>query len=262
MKALRFYKYHGTGNDFVVFDGRHNEVHQLLTRERIAAICHRRFGVGADGIMILENHPSADFSMVYYNADGRPSSMCGNGGRCLVAFAEKMGVFQNQCTFMATDGLHEAVISDGWVELKMNDVSNLEYTGLDCILDTGSPHYITSCDRLDDLDIIPTAHAIRYNDRFETDGININFVEKIDKGIRIRTYERGVEGETWACGTGATAAAIAYADQNGHEGHQEISIKVEGGQLSVKLNKLDGHFKDIWLCGPAAFVFEGTFNVE
>jgi len=258
---LHFYKYHGTGNDFVIFDGRDQDVHSLLTQDIIATICHRRFGVGADGIMILENHHVEDFNMVYYNADGRPSSMCGNGGRCLVAFAEKMEVFRDECSFMASDGLHKATIKDGWVELKMIDVDNLEYDGLDCILDTGSPHYITACEVLDNLEITPAAHAIRYNERFKQEGINVNFLQQMKEGIRIRTYERGVEDETWACGTGATAAAIAFAHQNNLLGVQEIPVKVEGGNLSVKLERVEDSFKNVWLCGPAAFVFEGSIEV-
>ena len=235
------------------------DVHSLLTQEVIAAICHRRFGVGADGIMILEDHPTSDFNMIYYNADGRPSSMCGNGGRCLVAFAERMGVFKDRCTFMAADGLHEAIIKDNWIELKMIDVADVEHSGNDCILDTGSPHYITACPTLDTLDIMPTAHAIRYNDRFAEEGINVNFLQEIDGGIRIRTYERGVEDETWACGTGAAAAAIAYANQNNLSGSIEIPVKVQGGQLSVKLRKSENGYEDVWLCGPAAFVFAGSW---
>jgi len=261
LNTLHFYKYHGTGNDFVIFDGRSNDVHSQLTQEVIAAICHRRFGVGADGIMILENHSTADFNMIYYNADGRPSSMCGNGGRCLVAFAQRMGVFKDRCTFMASDGLHEATIKYNWVELKMIDVEDIEREGDDHILDTGSPHYITQCESLDDLEITSAAHAIRYNDRFTEDGINVNFLEKLGKGIRIRTYERGVEDETWACGTGATAAAIAYADQHSLEGAIEIPVKVEGGQLSVKFRKTENRYEDVWLCGPAAFVFEGEWKL-
>lgn len=261
MSQLHFYKYHGTGNDFVIFDGRTIDVHALMTQEVIEGICHRRFGIGADGLMILENHPKADFNMVYYNADGRPSSMCGNGGRCLVAFAKKMGVIEDQCTFMATDGLHEATIKDNWIELKMIDVHQLEYDGESCILDTGSPHYIKACSNLDDLDIVPTAHAIRYNDRFSNEGININFLQETDKGIRIRTYERGVEDETLACGTGATAAAIAYVDRYDLKGQQEVDIQVEGGQLSVKVNRVGDGYEDVWLCGPAAFVFEGEVEI-
>lgn len=261
MSKLHFYKYHGTGNDFIIFDGRTGDIHSQMTQQVIESICHRRFGIGADGIMILEDHPTADFNMVYYNADGKPSSMCGNGGRCLVAFAERMGVFQDRCTFMATDGLHEATIKDGWVELKMIDVDQLEHHGDDAILDTGSPHYITSCPNLDQLDIIPAAHAIRYNDRFTKEGINVNFLQTTDSGIRIRTYERGVEGETWACGTGATAAAIAYVHQHDLNGHQEVAIKVEGGHLSVKVNRQGEGYKDVWLCGPAQFVFEGEVGV-
>lgn len=259
---IPFFKYHGTGNDFVIFDGRDTPLITMLDEESIAAICHRRFGIGADGVMILQDHPSEDFNMVYFNSDGKPSSMCGNGGRCLVSFAHRMGLFKDRCTFMAIDGLHEATIKGDQVELKMNDVTELEKDNGNTILNTGSPHYVKHCSDLDALSITEAAHAIRYNERFAQEGINVNFIQPVEEGIRIRTYERGVEDETWACGTGATAAAIAFVEGTNTLGNHEIQVKVEGGSLVVKLNKTATGYNNVWLCGPAQFVFSGVVDLE
>jgi len=257
MPKFTFYKYQGAGNDFVVFDSRDSNILDHLNEQSIAYLCDRRFGVGGDGLMVLKHHPDYDFEMIYYNSDGRPSSMCGNGGRCLVAFAKRQGVIDSACSFIAIDGPHDAKIVDGVIELQMKDVDQVEYLGEDYILDTGSPHFIRRVSGLESLDIIPEAHKIRYNDRFTKDGINVNFCHFNDIGLDIRTYERGVENETLACGTGATAAAIAYADAKDMIGANVIPVNAVGGDLYVRLTKSAAGYTDVWLCGPGDFVFEG-----
>lgn len=263
---MKFSKYHGAGNDFVLIDQRHDHwVHRADTAQ-IARLCHRRFGIGADGLILLQNRAGYDFEMIYFNADGREGSMCGNGGRCIVAFAHQLGLVEKTARFWATDGEHEARISpkqdkERWVELKMNDVQQVEVLEPSVlVLNTGSPHYISFVPSVKNLDVVSQGREIRYSDRFRADGINVNFVSETLAGLDIRTYERGVEDETLACGTGVTAAAIAAClRQKRQPGPAEIPVRALGGDLSVRLQvNADGSFSDIWLCGPAAPVFEGT----
>ena len=255
-----FYKYQGTGNDFIIFDNRQHEL-DFLTKNQIKSLCDRRFGIGADGLMLLENHPDFDFKMVYYNADGGESSMCGNGGRCLVQFAKDMGISSSHYHFLAVDGPHEAEIdSKGLIRLKMQDVNAIASDGADKVLDTGSPHYIRFMDDLNHLDVFTEGRKIRYNNQYSEKGINVNFVSRDNDGIRVRTYERGVENETLSCGTGVTASAIAAS--NGI-GQQHVFINVEGGKLEVAFNRIDEqHCNDIWLIGPATFVFSGKISLS
>ena len=258
MMKLEFYKYQGTGNDFVVLDNRDGGYDALQT-DQIARICDRKFGIGADGWMKLELADGYDFRMVYYNADGQEGSMCGNGGRCLVQFAHDRGIVSDHYRFIAVDGEHEARIKDGLIHLKMQDVHEVERKGNVSILNTGSPHYISFVADVKGMDVFGEGRAIRYSDTFREKGINVNFVCSTPDGIRVRTYERGVEGETLSCGTGVTAAAIAHSKV---DGNQTVSIMVEGGQLSVSFHRInDQHFEDIWLIGPAAFVFSGEINI-
>jgi len=213
--------------------------------------------------MILQNHDEVDFEMIYVNSDGRPSSMCGNGGRCLVLFAQHRGIIQNECTFLAVDGLHHGRInSDGTIELEMNDVDHIEHLDSNCILDTGSPHYIRFLDDIQSLDLIKEAHSIRYNNRFKKEGINVNFVSATKHLLNVRTYERGVEDETYSCGTGVTAVAIAYADRKELEGEIELPIVTKGGNLIVKMTKTSEGYNNIWLCGPAECIFEGNVSIK
>jgi diaminopimelate epimerase len=254
-----FYKYQGTGNDFILFDNRQHEL-DFLTKNQIKSLCDRRFGIGADGLMLLENHPDFDFKMVYYNADGGESSMCGNGGRCLVQFAKDMGISRSHYHFLAVDGPHDAEIdSKGLVRLKMHDVNDIATDGADSVLDTGSPHYIRFMDDLEQLDVFTEGRKIRYNSQYSEKGINVNFVSRENDGIRVRTYERGVEDETLSCGTGVTASAIAASIGMGQ---QHVFINVEGGKLEVAFNRLDEqHCNEIWLIGPATFVFSGKITL-
>lgn len=259
LQELRFYKYQGAGNDFIMVDNR-ELTYQHNNPEKLAHLCNRRFGVGGDGIMFLEPADGFDFKMVYYNADGNPSSMCGNGGRCIVAFAKFLGVIDTETTFIAVDGPHYAKISDSgdWVSLQMIDVLKIERDGNDFVLDTGSPHYVKFDKNVADKDVFNEGKAIRYNHTYKEKGININFVEAQTDHLFVRTYERGVEDETFACGTGVTAVALANAYANGNTGTIETPIKVLGGNLNIRFNYDGKAFTQIFLEGPAKQSFKGS----
>ena len=255
---LEFFKYHGTGNDFVILDNYHFQVPALSVKQ-IKLICNRHFGIGGDGLMLLGKKEGYDFEMIYYNADGNESTMCGNGGRCLVKFAHHSGIHKTVYKFIATDGEHEAEIdSDGTVSLKMQDVNKVEYHIHHAIINTGSPHFVKFSENVEDIDVVETGHEIRHSHTFEEEGINVNFVETINEDtIFVRTYERGVENETLSCGTGVTAAALLSA--HNQNGFNTVHVKTPGGRLSVEFDKVDDqHFENIWLCGPAEFVFNGV----
>lgn len=257
---IDFYKYQGTGNDFIILDNRLGNYTQL-TNVEIAFLCDRRFGIGADGLMLLQLKEGYDFEMIYYNADGAEGSMCGNGGRCLTAFARQMNIIDKTARFLATDGFHEAVITENdWVELKMKDVNEIEKTADYAILNTGSPHYIKWDNNVETTDVFSTGKLIRNSTPFLTNGINVNFVQVHSTHLNVRTYERGVEAETLSCGTGVTAAAIASS--NKESGQQEKRVVTPGGELKVKFFKIsDTSFANIWLCGPAKFVFSGIIEL-
>jgi diaminopimelate epimerase len=258
---IEFFKYQGTGNDFVILDNRTNKYNDL-TAKQVKHICHRRFGIGADGLMLLSNRDSYDFEMVYFNADGNESSMCGNGGRCLVKFASHQGMHKSTYRFIAIDGPHEAEIDmHGIVRLKMQDVAAVEQHASYALLNTGSPHFVKFASNVEDIDVVQTGREIRYSKQFEKDGINVNFVETIDEdSIFVRTYERGVEDETMSCGTGVTAAALLNAHND--RGFNRVEVKTPGGNLSVEFNKIDDdHFENIWLCGPAELVYKGEIEI-
>jgi len=252
-----FYKYQGTGNDFVMIDNRQQTFNKKDTKH-IAFLCDRRFGIGADGLILLENHDTLDFKMVYYNADGNESTMCGNGGRCLVAFAKHLGVIDKKAVFEAIDGLHHAEINDYIVKLQMLDVDIVEKYENHVFLNTGSPHHVQFENDIDNFDIKTKGSIIRYGSPYNEEGTNVNFVKKVSESeFRVRTYERGVENETLSCGTGVTAVAIAM--HNIKETHENIiTLHVEGGELQVSFNVEDGTYKDVWLIGAAKFVFKGV----
>ena len=265
---LEFYKYQGTGNDFVMIDNR-SDFFPKQNTQLIAHLCDRRFGIGGDGLILLENDTIAsnfeaatDFKMVYYNSDGNQSSMCGNGGRCLVAFAKKLQLIENKTTFMATDGLHHATIgADGLVALQMIDVSEVKVSSDHVFLNTGSPHHVQLVDDLENYNIKENGSAIRYGDLYGKAGSNVNFVKQIDDTtFSLRTYERGVEDETLSCGTGATAVAIAM-NVLGKTDASSIDLNVEGGKLVVSFEKKEGQFTNVFLKGPAEFVFKGTIEI-
>ena len=256
---LTFFKYQGTGNDFVIMDNRNGEVD--LSVEQVKHLCDRKFGIGADGLMLLNANANYDFEMVYYNADGNEGSMCGNGGRCLVQFAFDRGIVCDKYKFIATDGAHEALFSEGWVNLKMKDVTEITKHMGHYILNTGSPHYVKPTNDVKELNVYEEGRSIRYSDEFKEEGINVNFVERLDEDrIVVRTYERGVENETLSCGTGVTASALLFA-QDGL-GFNRINVTTLGGDLAVEFEKIsESVFEDIWLCGPATFVFKGTIVI-
>ena len=259
--TLSFAKYHGTGNDFILVDNRSGVV--ALTEAQVSALCHRHFGIGADGLILLESAPDADFRMVYYNSDGRPSSMCGNGGRCLVAFAKSLGLVENgTVSFVAVDGSHTATIDEaGFVSLGMKDVETVEYLDGYAVLDTGSPHFVQWVENVAERDVRNEGRSIRHWEEFEPGGINVNFVEPGEDGLIVRTYERGVEDETMSCGTGVCAAAIA---STGEElGTFAIPVRTPGGELQVAFVKdTPTSAREVVLTGPAVFTFSGVVSIE
>ena len=262
---IPFFKYQGTGNDFVMVDQREKKYIHKKDTSLINKICDRRFGIGADGLILLENYKGYDFRMVYFNADGRESSMCGNGGRCIVAFANHLGIVKSKCHFLAIDGPHEALIKkDNWIELKMSDVKDIEIGEYYFLMNTGSPHYVVFVEDIDDINVFENGRAIRYSSRFKKEGVNVNFVERTKDNIIVTTYERGVEDETLSCGTGVTAAAIANFLKNpNRRKKQNTPIKSKGGNLAVRfeLNR-EKEASNIWLCGKAERVFNGKWLTD
>jgi diaminopimelate epimerase len=256
---MTFYKYHGTGNDFILIDNRELSVN--LSRTQVAHLCHRRFGVGADGLMLLENAAGFDFRMVYYNSDGGESTMCGNGGRCITAFAKHLGIIASIADFVAIDGPHTAKINDnGIISLHMKNVEEMSIYDDHIILNTGSPHYVLWVKDVQATDVFTEGKSIRNMSRFQPDGINVNFVQATEGGLSVRTYERGVEDETLSCGTGVTAAAIAATGLA--TGAFTTSIETPGGHLDVSfIKKTATTATDVILTGPAVFVYKGEVDV-
>jgi diaminopimelate epimerase len=256
---LHFYKYQGCGNDFIILDNRGKEI--KLSTQQINKLCNRHFGIGADGLMLLENEKDFDFKMVYYNSDGNESSMCGNGGRCITAFAKQLNIIKDSARFMAIDGEHESHIDDAIISLKMNDVSLIEKQEDYFYLNTGSPHVVKWVKDIHTYNVFEEGKKVRYSEPFNSrGGTNVNFVELKDDKLFIRTYERGVEDETLACGTGVTAAALVEALVNTTNYTNFCDVITLGGNLTVTYQKQDdGSFTNIWLKGPAAFIFEGDY---
>jgi diaminopimelate epimerase len=258
---VNFKKYQGTGNDFIMIDNR-SLFFKRENQELVEKLCHRRFGIGADGLILLQNKHGYDFEMVYFNSDGRESSMCGNGGRCIIQFAKEIGVIQNQCKFWAIDGEHFGSIDvQGVVTIKMNDVSVVEQNENTFVLNTGSPHFVQFKNNIKQIDVLNEARNIRYGERFAKEGINVNFVETIGKNaIKIRTYERGVEDETLSCGTGVVAASISNYLFTGTN-QNKIEVQAEGGKLQVEFEYDGKVFSNIKLIGAAEKVFEGCVSI-
>jgi len=259
---LHFSKYQGTGNDFVMIDNRDLSFPKENTK-LVAFLCDRRFGIGGDGLILIENDVETDFKMVYYNSDGNESTMCGNGGRCLVAFAKQLHMISDSCTFVAVDGLHYAKINDDIISLQMIDVNEISLNENDTFLNTGSPHHVQMVDDVKNVDVYNKGKEIRYSEIYAPGGTNVNFVEKIsDDYFKVRTYERGVEDETLSCGTGATAVAIAMFE-NKITNNKSIQIEVPGGLLNVSFDKNEsGFFENVILSGPAKKVFESAIIVD
>lgn len=255
-----FYKYQGTGNDFVMVDNRDNYFPKNDTK-LVEFLCDRRFGIGGDGLILLENASTADFRMVYYNSDGNESTMCGNGGRCIIAFAKQLGIIEDEAEFIAVDGPHHAIIdTDGTVSLHMKDVHTVTVYADYVFLDTGSPHHVEIVEGLEEFDVKSIGAQIRYSGMYGDKGSNVNFVSQLDADkFAVRTYERGVEDETLSCGTGVTAVAIAMKMLKKTDA-DSISLQTPGGELNVSFKQDGKQFTDIYLTGPAQFVFKGELE--
>ncbi|BDD07926.1 diaminopimelate epimerase [Fulvitalea axinellae] len=253
MRKLVFYKYQGTGNDFVMIDNREGLFSHDVAQVR--RLCDRKFGIGADGLILIENKTGYDFEMVYFNADGT-QSLCGNGSRCAVRFAEQLGIVKDSTSFLTIDGKLEAAITPETVRLHMPDVKSIDTVRDDWFVDTGSPHYVTFRPNAEEVDVYEEGKTIRYGEPFGQKGTNVNFVEiQGENRIFVRTYERGVENETLSCGTGVTACAIALTKQ---QGQSPVSVKTLGGELTVSYESDgQGGFRNVYLEGPAKLVFKG-----
>ena len=257
--TFSFTKYQGTGNDFIMVDCISIKDFKL-DNEQIADLCDRRFGIGADGIILISEHPTLDFKMTYYNSDGT-QSFCGNGARCAVHFAKSLGLFKNKAIFEAIDGLHVASIKNDQVSIKMNKVETYQKDNTAFIINTGSPHYVKFTADVDEENIVEYGKEIRYSAKYKKEGINVNLVEVLaNNHVEMLTYERGVEDETHSCGTGATAVAIAYALVLDIDSI-DLKITVKGGELNVKAERYLETFDDIYLNGPATKVFEGEITI-
>jgi diaminopimelate epimerase len=259
---LPFSKYHGTGNDFIIIDNRNLQWNPK--QEEITFVCDRHFGIGADGLMLLTETPGFDFYMTYYNSDGLESTMCGNGGRCMIIFANSLGLTGTEAHFKAIDGEHQGRIIAGktgeLVSLKMKDVTVAEITPDNVFMNTGSPHFVVFGRSIESLDLVAEGRTIRYNDRFKEEGTNVDFVEEKDDHLFVRSYERGVEDETLSCGTGVTASVLAYAIKYPSQKNNQ-DVRTRGGHLNVSFKPNGNSFTDIWLTGPATFVFKGEINL-
>lgn len=257
---LQFYKYQGAGNDFVMIDNRDGKF-DAKNEQLIESLCHRRFGIGADGLILLENTQGYDFRMVYFNLDGKEATMCGNGGRCIVAFAKELGIIGNETNFIASDGPHHAIIGDdGLVDLHMIDVPVVESLIDGYFLNTGVPHLVHFVNELKIIDVNIEGRQLRYDARFQPAGTNVNFVKANGDHLTVYTYERGVEAETLACGTGIVASSLSAAVKFGKESGS-FTVSAKGGELSVRYATAEKGFENIWLKGPATKVYDGMILI-
>lgn len=260
MTSQGFNKYQGAGNDFIIIDNRDGK---FISNDHrfISKLCDRRFGIGADGLILVAKHPNLDYEMKYFNADGKIGTMCGNGGRCVSAFAYRHGIAGREQKFLASDGIHASTVNDGSISLKMSDIHDFKIVNDGFFIDTGSPHYVVFKDQIDDLDVFNEGKRLRWSKEFAPGGTNVDFVQVCKDELYVRTFERGVEDETYACGTGVTASAI-IATISRHFGSTPVPIRTRGGDMSVDfMVQGEREITDIWLTGPAEFVFEGTINV-
>lgn len=255
---LSFYKYQGTGNDFIIVDDRQKKLGSY-SQEFVQRLCNRRLGIGADGFMVLRDHAAYDFEMVYHNADGS-QSLCGNGSRCAVHLAQQLSMINEEAYFLTTDGAHRAYIVGDIIHVKMHDVTEIKNLSEGYLLNTGSPHYVTWAENLANLDVNAQGKKIRNSALFQKEGVNVNFARREANGkLALRTYERGVEAETLSCGTGATATALVASLMGSKS---PIDISTLGGDLQVRFNsKSSQHFQDIYLVGPAQQVYQGTIDI-
>ena len=257
---FKFQKYHGTGNDFILINDK-SEKFPVDNSDRIRSLCDRKFGIGADGLIIIRNHDKFDFEMFYFNSDGKQGSLCGNGSRCALAFGVKNGLIKNKVVFKAIDGVHKAEAdSNNIFSLSIKNINTIEYDKNALFLDTGSPHYVELVESLDDIDVRAKGSLIRNSDRYKKEGVNVNFIKIIGPDhIKIRTYERGVEDETLSCGTGAVASSIALHFLQLTK-LNKLKVETSGGILEVEFKFTSGIYKDIYLKGPAEKVFSGKIK--
>ncbi len=253
---LQFVKYQGTGNDFILVDNRDEGFPKESSI--IQKLCDRKFGIGSDGLILIETHLDLDYRMVFFNPDGS-KSLCGNGSRCGFAFAQTLGMVSEEATFETTDGIHRARQDGDLVSFSLADVAAVERIGDDFYVDTGSPHYIRLVKDLDQVDVVSTGRGIRQSERFVgQNGTNVNFAQLLQNGVQVRTYERGVENETLSCGTGVTAVALVAGEQ----GLQSpVQVMTRGGNLNVDFEKNASGYTNIWLTGPAVHVFSGSIEI-
>ena len=259
--TLQFSKYEGTGNDFIMIDDRRLQF--PVSEQLINKLCDRHFGIGADGVLLVQHSEGYDFGMNYFNSDGSPATFCGNGGRCITAFAHQKGIIGNTCRFMASDGIHHAQISENngsimIVELEMQDAVIYSMDKNSYYINTGTYHVVKFVDNPDNVEIIESGREIRYDARYEPHGTNVNFAKLLKKELYVRTYEKGVENETLSCGTGVTASAIAASLKYGGN---SFYVNTAGGRLFVSFTRMDDTFKNVKLTGPAKLVFEGTIEI-
>ncbi|HUS86804.1 MAG TPA: diaminopimelate epimerase [Bacteroidales bacterium] len=258
--TINFNKYHGAGNDFIIIDNRKMEFIPGDS-DLISRMCNRHLGIGADGLILIHDHPKYDFEMKYFNSDGRESTMCGNGGRCAVDFSEKMGIAGKESLFLASDGLHKALITGSSISISLKDVLPPVKVKGSYFLNTGSPHCIVAVPDVEKVDIVTAGKKIRWSDDFSPGGTNVNFVQPYGKGIKVRTYERGVENETLSCGTGVTASAISSRWGKG-TGMQKVDVETRGGKLVVSFELAMKLIQKVCLTGAARFVFSGSIESD
>jgi diaminopimelate epimerase len=260
---ISFAKYHGTGNDFVLIDNRNKAIH--LTTEQISNICHRRFGVGADGLIYILPSDKYDFEMKYFNSDGKEGTMCGNGGRCITGFAHALGIIHKEVRFKAIDGVHKGIIHTAasdrlLIEISLNDVEVDKQPGSYFFINTGSPHYVEFVENIEAVDVHNKGREIRWDKRFQPEGTNVNFVELQKDKLFVKTFERGVEDITLSCGTGVTASALA-ASLRLNDGRNDYVISTPGGDLKISFKRAENFFHNIRLSGPVVNVFNGTIVI-
>ena len=260
---IPFSKYHGAGNDFIIVNGFEQTIPFSKDSNWIKDMCHRRYGIGADGLIIAAPSKESDFEMIYYNSDGGLGSFCGNGSRCVVDFLYSKNMIDSETRFLASDGLHHAKIQrSGWAEVKMRDVEQIELRDKRFILDTGSPHLVEFVNDLQKINVVADGRKLRNLPEFESEGVNVNFVERIGSTLKMATYERGVENETYSCGTGVIAAAITDVFLNQISGDHTVEVLTKGGGFQVRCIFQDNRFEHIWLCGPTACIFDGILDYD
>ncbi len=253
---INFSKYQGTGNDFILIDNRKDVFSK--NAKAIQRLCDRNFGIGSDGLILIENHPDLDYKMVFYNPDGS-ESLCGNGSRCGFQFARELGMVDAEATFETTNGIHSAFVKEDQISFSLFDVDHIAKVNDDFYTNTGSPHYVKIVKDIDSVEILEEGRKIRHSEAYlRQNGTNVNFAQLLHDRVAVRTYERGVENETLSCGTGVTAVGLVAA-RLGYE--SPVTVETRGGSLLVTYEKTEEGFRNIWLTGPATFVFSGSIEL-